>query len=149
MPSVKTSAQNRASWQRRRAKNLERAMEMPRVPCECGCGTMILALTVTGRRRRYAEGHGPRRTPARPVGPSFPEFSQPGRCSEPWVDPEWFWADSTDPDMQGEAKRICFTCPIRLECDQWATDHGEPGIWGGLTREQRTERRARQRRAAA
>jgi hypothetical protein len=31
----------------------------------------------------------------------------------------------------------CGSCPIRVECLQWAIDHEEFGVWGGLTETQR------------
>jgi WhiB family redox-sensing transcriptional regulator len=38
-----------------------------------------------------------------------------------------------------DAKAICNTCPVALECLRWALDHDEQhGIWGGMTP---TERR--------
>ena len=147
--SIKTPAQNRASWRQRAARNLERAMQMPRLLCECGCGESILALKSDGSRRRYADGHNARRTPVISAGPGFPQFSQPGRCAESWVDPEWFWADPKDSDTRDDAKRVCLRCPVRDECLQWAREHREPGIWGGLTEEERSGRRTRERKAAA
>lgn len=31
----------------------------------------------------------------------------------------------------------CRSCPVRELCLQWALDHFEQGVWGGLTEEQR------------
>ena len=50
------------------------------------------------------------------------------------VDPElWF------PEKGGSAapaKRICFACPVRIECLSYALETGQDdGIWGGHTRE--------------
>lgn len=36
-----------------------------------------------------------------------------------------------------EVKGLCDVCPERLKCLRWALDHGEEGIWGGTTEEQR------------
>ncbi|HEY9410657.1 MAG TPA: WhiB family transcriptional regulator [Jiangellaceae bacterium] len=56
----------------------------------------------------------------------------------------------TDPDAfypeQGvnviEAVRVCRSCPVRVECLQYALDNNERwGIWGGVT--ERTRRRMR------
>ena len=45
--------------------------------------------------------------------------------------------------LEDTAKRLCFTCPVRLECLEYAlTTHQEHGVWGGLNE---PERRARQR----
>lgn len=60
------------------------------------------------------------------------------------------WADraacrGSDPDQlfvsgaaQHGAKRICLSCPVRLDCLVEALDNGmEFGVWGGLTERQR------------
>lgn len=36
-----------------------------------------------------------------------------------------------------QAKAVCLTCPFRAECDQWATETRQLGIWGGRTHEER------------
>lgn len=47
-----------------------------------------------------------------------------------------------------EAKRICASCPVRLQCLDYALAHHETvGIWGGMDRKQRAAV-ARERRAA-
>lgn len=35
------------------------------------------------------------------------------------------------------AKEMCSACPIRLECLQFAVQHPQRGIWGGLTQNER------------
>lgn len=48
----------------------------------------------------------------------------------------------------GRAKGVCATCPVRLECLEWAlASRQEEGVWGGLTDTER--RRLRRRRRAA
>lgn len=42
-------------------------------------------------------------------------------------------------DAEEEAKRICRPCPVRSACLQYALDHQEHGIWGGLTVDERAE----------
>lgn len=44
-----------------------------------------------------------------------------------------------------EARDICWSCPVRLDCLQYALDHREiHGVWGGLS--QRQLRRIRSKR---
>ncbi|MEU3355257.1 WhiB family transcriptional regulator [Streptomyces sp. NPDC037389] len=31
------------------------------------------------------------------------------------------------------AKALCFRCPVRTACGDWAREHQEFGIWGGRT----------------
>jgi WhiB family redox-sensing transcriptional regulator len=41
-----------------------------------------------------------------------------------------------------EAKAICAGCPVRQPCLEWALTRPEThGIWGGLTAEERADRR--------
>lgn len=42
------------------------------------------------------------------------------------------------------AKDVCFTCPVRERCLEWAMDTREPaGIWGGTTEQERDRERRR------
>lgn len=54
----------------------------------------------------------------------------------------WFIEDKAGSYLQ--AKEICFGCPVRLECLDWAittgTDHG---LWGGLAPLERKRLRKR------
>lgn len=51
-------------------------------------------------------------------------------------------------DGAGPAKAICATCPVRMECLEWAlATRQHDGVWGGLTDVER--RRLRRRRQAA
>ena len=34
---------------------------------------------------------------------------------------------------EAHAKAVCWRCPSREHCAQWALDHHEAGIWGGLS----------------
>jgi len=63
------------------------------------------------------------------------------------MDPELF----VGPDVEGtedkifreqEAKDICRTCPLVIECLQWAQTHNEYGVWGGTNRDDRRRLRA-------
>ena len=43
---------------------------------------------------------------------------------------EWFF--SREPKEKYAAKNICFSCPVRKQCLQWALEHRQIwGIWGG------------------
>ena len=43
---------------------------------------------------------------------------------------EWYY--SKDSAEKNAAKNLCFSCPVRKECLQWALEHREIwGIWGG------------------
>lgn len=45
--------------------------------------------------------------------------------------PELWFAQTGTPEAQ-QAKRICITCPVRLECDLYANNtHQTYGIWAG------------------
>jgi WhiB family redox-sensing transcriptional regulator len=44
-----------------------------------------------------------------------------------------------------QAKQVCRACPVSRTCLRWALDHGDAGVWGGTTDEER--RRHRQSRA--
>lgn len=63
-------------------------------------------------------------------------------------DPEIFFPEDENP--AAKAKAICATCPVRMECLDWAIRNREPeGIWGGMTAaERRRVRRQRQKEAA-
>lgn len=58
------------------------------------------------------------------------------------------------PDKGGsnkKAKAVCAACPVRVQCLQYALEAGEQfGIWGGLSEQERTalRRRNRQEKAA-
>jgi WhiB family redox-sensing transcriptional regulator len=58
-----------------------------------------------------------------------------GACSD--VDPDSLFVSGA---AQHRAKRVCGSCPVRLECLAEALDNRiEYGVWGGLTaRERRT-----------
>lgn len=55
-----------------------------------------------------------------------------------YTDPEIFFPDKGHP--AAPAKRICMQCTVRLACLAWAVEHPErlDGIWGGLTRHERS-----------
>jgi WhiB family transcriptional regulator, redox-sensing transcriptional regulator len=57
------------------------------------------------------------------------------------ADPELFFPEGTlGPARQAaaQAQRICFACPVRARCLDWALTNGATyGIWGGRTEEER------------
>jgi WhiB family transcriptional regulator, redox-sensing transcriptional regulator len=76
---------------------------------------------------------------------------QQARCRD--EDPELFFPiGSTGPAaVQVEAaKAVCLSCPVRLDCLEWALATAQDaGVWGGLSEEERRAlRRARRREAA-
>ena len=58
------------------------------------------------------------------------------------------WYPETGEGTAGEAKAVCFECPVRAECliegmgERW-------GVWGGVTERDRRAIRRRRRRVAA
>jgi WhiB family transcriptional regulator, redox-sensing transcriptional regulator len=75
---------------------------------------------------------------------------QQARCRD--EDPELFFPiGSTGPAaVQVEAaKAVCLSCPVRLDCLEWALATAQDaGVWGGLSEEERRAlRRARRREA--
>jgi WhiB family redox-sensing transcriptional regulator len=65
-----------------------------------------------------------------------------GLCIE--IDPElWFppedWRGHSSAANTRRPKAVCAQCPVRGECLEWALAHGEEGIWGGTTREERDQ----------
>lgn len=57
------------------------------------------------------------------------------------VDPDLFFPISaTGPALSqiDKAKQVCFTCPVRVSCLEWALDQGGlAGVWGGTTEGER------------
>lgn len=46
--------------------------------------------------------------------------------------PSTFFFDDTSPNH--EARRMCYSCPVRLDCLEYATEHEKDwGIWAGVT----------------
>lgn len=63
------------------------------------------------------------------------------------MDPELWFAERGDSTR--EAKEVCRTCPVRLECREYAMTNGEKwGVWGGLSERERRRMRSTRRRSA-
>lgn len=138
----KRRERDRASDARRKEEIRKQIAKMPPVECECGCGTLIPPLTLSGKPRRFADRHGARspkfRLGANSLTPlAFPVFDQRPPCADD-EDPDIFW----DEEFIGVAKSICRGCPVREKCLSWAIDHGEmDGVWGGLSAKERAKLR--------
>jgi WhiB family redox-sensing transcriptional regulator len=71
------------------------------------------------------------------------------------MDTEWWFPVSAYPHgtellQLRAAQETCGSCPVRLDCLQWAVEHHERGVWGGMTEAQRRgSRLCRGLRAAA
>ena len=53
-------------------------------------------------------------------------------CSQPEYREAVDWFFSREPKEKYAAKNICFSCPVRKQCLQWALEHRQIwGIWGG------------------
>lgn len=65
-----------------------------------------------------------------------------GNCTDPSIDPEWFFPESEHYNNQTTkvALKICSTCPVKRECLEYALSHWPIyGIWGGLRTKQLKE----------
>lgn len=74
----------------------------------------------------------------------FPDFSGKGEpiCSMlPDEEKDMFVADKSDEDFRlktNGAKALCNSgCPYLNECFSWAMEHGEAGVWGGTSEQER------------
>lgn len=57
-----------------------------------------------------------------------------GLCG--FMDPEFF--QPVTESQEREVKKVCRTCPVVMQCRQWALDkHEEAGVWGALTEKDR------------
>lgn len=67
------------------------------------------------------------------------DWRDEGACRE--SDPEVFFASPLTTEGKADvrhAKAICFGCPSRLACGEWALATREPwGVWGGMTEGER------------
>ena len=53
-------------------------------------------------------------------------------CSKPEYAEAVDWFFSKEPKEKYAAKNLCFQCPVRQQCLQWALEHRQIwGIWGG------------------
>lgn len=77
----------------------------------------------------------------------IPEFIFKDNASCAETDPELFFSHEVL-DFNGKvrgkylnlaaAKKICDSCPLKIDCLEYALNNNEVGIWGGTTEEQRS-----------
>jgi WhiB family transcriptional regulator, redox-sensing transcriptional regulator len=86
------------------------------------------------------------RPPAPLLGGAVPAGDESWRldalCAE--TDPEAFFPEKGGSTR--EAKRVCASCPVRMECLEFALGNDERfGIWGGLSERERRRLRLQRR----
>jgi WhiB family redox-sensing transcriptional regulator len=73
-----------------------------------------------------------------------PDWMAHGACKDR-TDVSFFPGRGEDSDP---AKKVCYGCPVRLQCLTYAMQQGEKyGIWGGLSERDRKRIRSQHRRA--
>lgn len=71
-----------------------------------------------------------------------------------WIRRSRCWNEPVDPEMffnghrEEEAKEFCKSCPVRVECKNFATSINMDGVAGGLNERQRRHRDSWQRNRA-
>jgi len=78
------------------------------------------------------------------IGLLRPDWMTDAACRN--TDPNfWLPAEHRHHRVDWEKRRrICQDCPVKRECLEWATRHGEQtGMWGGLTPDERPKTGAR------
>lgn len=60
------------------------------------------------------------------------KWQRDGLCAKPSNKKYLDWFFSQDFSKKYDAKNLCFSCPVRKDCLQWALEHRQIwGIWGG------------------
>lgn len=72
-----------------------------------------------------------------------------------WVKDSRCWTDSVNPEeffptanATNFIRKFCGECPVRQQCENFATEHDLHGVWGGTTQHERRLKRGRQERQA-
>ena len=122
------------------------------VGVDIGSIEVVIAQVVVVRQKR-----APRLKKAPEIKPDVPfidmesigiqeNWAVDGLCRNGGYDPDLWFPHPTDFNLMKLAKRVCYRCPVIMECREIALARGERnGIWGGLTETQRKK----MRRAAA
>jgi WhiB family redox-sensing transcriptional regulator len=80
------------------------------------------------------------------------EWQLAGACRAAGVDPEIFYLPHNarldeKKDLVKQAKAVCATCPVILQCREYSLDIEEQfGVWGGLSEDERRNLLRRRRR---
>lgn len=60
------------------------------------------------------------------------DWQENAKCADPNNRQKIEYFFSKEPSEKYEAKNMCFECPVRQQCLQWALEHRQiHGIWGG------------------
>lgn len=77
---------------------------------------------------------GPTRFGLGPDDDAIDDWQDRALCAQ--TDPEAFFPEKGGSTR--EAKKVCRGCEVRVECLEYALEHGERyGIWGGLSERER------------
>jgi len=90
------------------------------------------------------------RLPRRPAPSGEEDWRDHAACRR--HDPDLFFPIGTAGPAQvqiARAKQVCATCPVRIQCLDWALASAqETGVWGGTSEDERRALRRRQLRQA-
>lgn len=68
--------------------------------------------------------------PVEPLKYEDPDWRDYAACRGD--DPAIYFFEDTSPNHQ--ARRTCYTCPVRIDCLEYATEHEKDwGVWAGVT----------------
>lgn len=71
-------------------------------------------------------------------------WSRWGACRG--MDPDFFFPTESDDTGLETAKRVCASCPVRVDCLDYAMVNRERlGVWGGLSESERSGVRSKRR----